>query len=54
MCVSVSIAVRATIHVSHQGGDGIDTCMYNGVQVNDYMSIDGYIQPGVEGCEGGP
>ncbi len=54
MCVSVSIAVRATIHVSHQGGDGEDTCTYNGVQVNDYSAIDGNILSGVFSCEGGP
>ena len=56
----MSIAIRATIHVSHQGGAGIDTCNYNGDEVDadmwyyDYENtgeIDGFIQNPIFSCE---
>ena len=54
----MSIAIRATIHVSHQGGGGIDTCTYNGNEVDadmwyyyDPAPIDGYIPNPIFSCE---
>ena len=40
-----------TIHASHQGGDGEDTCMYNGDKVDGSSVIVGYIQNPIISCE---